>query len=123
VPAQMATPSQQMTRNTLDNGASGAGMGARMSQAVPRLQSGKPVRILRDDLPRHATMHVGEAEIADRIAVDQPLVIEAHEAQQRGVQGVDVDRVSVAHIRNTSLAPYVVPPRMAPPASSVENAV
>ena len=41
----------------------------------------------------HLAVHVGQAEVAAAVAVGQPLVIQAHQVQDRGVQVVDVHAV------------------------------
>ncbi len=49
--------------------------------------------LLSQDLTHDVAMHVGQAEIAAAVAIRQPLVVEAHEVQNGGVQVVDVDAV------------------------------
>ena len=39
------------------------------------------------------SVHVGQAELAALIGVGQPLVVQAQQVQDRGLQVVDVDRV------------------------------
>ena len=71
-------------------------MGAEVTGSIAenvRLESLTCGRISRQDLARHAAAHVGQAEVAAAVAVGQPLVIEAHQVQDRGVQVVDVHAV------------------------------
>ena len=44
------------------------------------------------DVPHHLPMHVGQAKIPARVAIDEAGVIEAEQMKDRGVQVVDVDR-------------------------------
>ena len=46
-----------------------------------------------EDIASDVAADVGQAEVAAAVAVRQPLVIEAHEVQDRGVQVVDVHAV------------------------------
>ena len=41
----------------------------------------------------HVAVHVGQAEVAAGVAVDEPGVVDAHEVQDRGVVVVDVHGV------------------------------
>ena len=50
-------------------------------------------RPLRQNLLHHLAVHVGQAVVAALEAVGQPLVIEAEQVQDRGLQVVDVDLV------------------------------
>src|SRR5262245_1049045 len=47
--------------------------------------------LLCQDVANDVAVHVGEPEVAARVAVGQLLVIEPHEMQDRGVEVVDVD--------------------------------
>ena len=41
----------------------------------------------------HAAVDIGQPEVAAAVAVGQPLVVDAQQVQDRGVQVVDVDAV------------------------------
>ena len=59
----------------------------------PCLRRGMLRRRSGDDRPDHLAVDVGEAEVAAGVAVGQPLVVEAEQVQDRGVEVVDADRV------------------------------
>src|SRR5207244_4346915 len=62
-----------------------------MSMANPTTNRANPKArdMLRHDLPHHAPVHVGQAEIAAGVTVREALVVEAEQPQDRGVQIVD----------------------------------
>ncbi len=51
------------------------------------------IRWLRQDFFDHVAMHIGQTEIAAGVAVGQPLVVESHLVQHRGVKIVQRDFV------------------------------
>ena len=49
--------------------------------------------LLRQNLPHHAAVDVGQAIVPAAVAVGQPLVVQPQRVQDRGVQVVDVHLV------------------------------
>src|SRR5579871_2110483 len=70
-----------------------------------RIPSGDTIEQLRHDFPGHLAMHVCQAEIAATVSEREPLVVEAHQVQHRGVQVVDMhpilDRLEAEFVGGT----------------------
>ena len=53
-----------------------------------------PQKISHDDLPNHVAVDVGQAAVDAVVADGQPGVVDAEQVQDRGVDVVDLGRVS-----------------------------
>src|SRR5207244_4144425 len=82
----------------------------------PRSDAREELAFLRQDVRYHLTGDVGQTEVTTIEAIGEPLVIEAEQMQQRGMQVVDVDFVRhrlVAKLvgRSVMKAPFHSGPR------------
>ena len=65
---------------------------------------------LREDLFDDTALDVGQAVVAALEAVGEPLVVEAEQVEDRGLEVVDVDLVASATLKpSSSVSPWVKP--------------
>ncbi len=83
------------------------------------IRAGTPLdrdaELAREDLPNDVAVDVGQAVVAAAVAIGQPLVVEAHQVQDRRVQVVDVDLVLRRRASRIRRWPRGRMPRRTPP--------